>query len=164
MSAYRAKSSQCRPQRSPLLRTLQQAINHPLPSLRRFIAHERRHLLRSRRQPDQIKGHASNQSHPIRLRRRLQSRRLQLRQNKPIHLIPHPAHILHHRSSPRRERLKRPMFPSLIKARRSSSKRDREEAKTGEREMEARRVQERQPLRAKEPRRIWHSSSEFRDG
>ncbi len=85
--------NQIKPMPAPsfaIVRAGQQPVDQSLIGVGPRILDERPNLARRRGKPDQIKCRPANERHPIRRRRRFQPFGIQLRKNKPIHVIAAP--------------------------------------------------------------------------
>ena len=102
-----------------VMRRLQQPLDHALECTGCGVGHKRIDLFRRRRQARQIKRRAAEQCHLVRLGRKPQPARPQLRQQERIHRCAHrvsrrsPGRQHRHRRSP--QRLKRPKFPLFLR-------------------------------------------------
>ena len=93
---------------------LEQPIHHSLVSLRRRVGREAGDVLRSWGQASEIKRDTTQPSVSIRIRRRLQAARFELREDEAIHWITCPRDILYSGRCRVTHRLKGPELPALL--------------------------------------------------
>ena len=95
-------------------RRLQQLLHDAREGIATPIFDKGRHLLRRRRQADEIERHPSQPRHPIRLRRGLQSFLLQPRENEAVHIVARPPLVHGVRRYRARHGLERPVLAPVL--------------------------------------------------
>ena len=91
-------------------RRRQQTLNHPRESFGRLVLEKCVHLIRCRRQADQIVSGPPNQRAFVRRQRGLQSVFFQLRENEIVYRRLRPARVFNFRNGRLLRRLKGPML------------------------------------------------------